>query len=773
VSDKFDPYYKWLGIRPAEQPPTLYRLLNISQFESDAEVIEAAAEQRLLLLRSQQSGRHAAESQKLLNEVMSARNLLLDPAKKPAYDAQLQAQNQPPPAQQAVQQPAQQQPAPAAFNAAKTWQAAPRNFSVAATPRRQRIAMPVILAVVAVAAIAMIALAGGVAWFASSTVAAVPPVAPSPVTPPRVAPVKPKPPAVVPPVVPPVVPAVTPAVTPAPRNNGDDGNLLPGAPGGAPPLAQVPFSPAQAKQHQKAWADYLGVPVTREFSLGQNSDGSDAKLKMVLTPPGEFLMGMSNDERADRTSGMSRAERDEFNRQHPQHRVRLTQPYWISQTEVTRKQFRRFKESTGYRMLAEREGSGRARVRGKFTTDKKYNWLNPGITQTGDHPVVVVSRTDAIAFCQWLSRKHGIVFHLPGEAQWEYACRAGTDTRWNFGSDINAAKGHIWFNRTSGFQTHPAGQLPPNAFGLYDMHGNVWEWCADWLGGKYDGNSVTVNPGGGVTGKLTPLCGGAWNDNPYSSSHRHYQPLPYCQSNIGIRLAAVVSVPPYDSPPVAAYSVDVSAAQAASEADPTNTVAAQRLIAALMVQPQVLAGYSPQQADAARAEYLSALSQHMSSQIVEPGWRISQVINFPGALNARLNPRDGNLYGIRSSSGVCGLYRVDPSGGSTKIVDLEGRNNHLVIDPKSGGMFVSEERGGGIFRIQPGSNSRSKWISGLHRGDDDPAGMAIAPAIYTGRVVPAGGAIVVDCGNNGLDEIWRFSVRTPENESVVHADNGT
>ena len=124
-----------------------------------------------------------------------------------------------------------------------------------------------------------------------------------------------------------------------------------------------------------------------------------------------------------------------------------------------------------------------------------------------------VSWTDAIEFCLKLSalpeeRTAGRFYQLPTEAQWEYACRAGTTTEYSFGDDESKLGDYAWYKSNSGSKTHPVGQKKPNAWGLYDMHGNVWEWCQDWHG-DYAGRAVT-NPSGANLGSSRVFRGGSW-----------------------------------------------------------------------------------------------------------------------------------------------------------------------------------------------------------------------------------------------------------------------
>ena len=186
--------------------------------------------------------------------------------------------------------------------------------------------------------------------------------------------------------------------------------------------------------------------------------------------------------------------------------MRITRPFYLGTYHVTRGQFRHFVDDTGYKTDAENHvagfnGFGCDLKTKKLSDDKKYSWRYVGFEQTDEHPVVNISWNDAIAFCKWLNRKEGNTYRLPTEAEWEYACRAGTTSRYFSGDDPEtlakvanvsdaAAKAEfptlkLTIKASDGYAfTAPVGSFKPNAFGLYDMHGNAWQWCSDWYGRK-------------------------------------------------------------------------------------------------------------------------------------------------------------------------------------------------------------------------------------------------------------------------------------------------
>jgi formylglycine-generating enzyme required for sulfatase activity len=161
-------------------------------------------------------------------------------------------------------------------------------------------------------------------------------------------------------------------------------------------------------------------------------------------------------------------------------------------------------------------------------------------------PVEGVSWGDATNFCSRLTGRErqagrlptGYVYRLPTEAEWEYACRAGTTTRFSFGDDPQLAElgKYAWFDGNSANQTHPVGGKAPNPWGLYDMHGNVWEWCLDWKA-VYSGGSVT-DPKGSISGSAHVLRGGSWFNLAWNcrSANRDFNFPDLLIGNRGFRL---------------------------------------------------------------------------------------------------------------------------------------------------------------------------------------------------------------------------------------------
>lgn len=277
-------------------------------------------------------------------------------------------------------------------------------------------------------------------------------------------------------------------------------------------------------------------------------------IELVRIVPGRFVMGSPPDE----------ARRQPYETDETLHPVNITRAFWIAAHETTRGQFRGFVEATDYRTECERDGLGGYGVdsaTGALSDrDPKYSWRYVGFEQTDDHPVVNVTWNDAVAFCAWLSAREGATYRLPTDAEWEYACRAGTRTT-NYASDdpedlamiANSADGlcrRAYPDRETiagedGYlYTAPVGSYRANAWGLHDMLGNVWEWTADWHGPV--GTDEQTDPTGPATGTDRNIKGGDWFHGPAFCRSAMRFPIPpnLPRRHGGFRVVRSVEVAP-------------------------------------------------------------------------------------------------------------------------------------------------------------------------------------------------------------------------------------
>jgi len=325
--------------------------------------------------------------------------------------------------------------------------------------------------------------------------------------------------------------------------------------GPTPPPAKAPFDAAQAKAHQAAWAKYLGTTVETTNSVGAT---------MILIPPGEFLMG-STDEQvaaalkvADEVKG-NHAKNSIEKSERPQHRVVISKPFLMGATEVTVGQFKKFSAS-GYVTKAEQD-----ELKAKATpppvvpgqpAQPIQTYLNPGYVVNDESPAATITWNDAVAYCNWLSaeekldpcylldvntselqpNKNG--YRLPTEAEWEFACRAGTTTQYSFGDDHQELVQYGWCKKNSGNRTHAVGTKPANPFGLFDLHGNLQEWCQDYYDEKWYEKTLANDPIGPFSGSNRVIRGGHWYNSasPCRSAYRYsYTPSPHHILSHGFR----------------------------------------------------------------------------------------------------------------------------------------------------------------------------------------------------------------------------------------------
>ena len=247
------------------------------------------------------------------------------------------------------------------------------------------------------------------------------------------------------------------------------------------PSTSTTSSNETGRTEPKPYVKNANLPATVTNRIG---------LTFVLVPPGSFMMGSTN---AD----------DE----QPVHQVTIGAPFYLGKYEVTQRQWVALMGS------------------------------NPSEFKGADHPVEQVSWDDAQEFIRKLNALgDGFEYRLPTEAEWEYACRAGTAG--DYAGDLDAL---AWYENNSKGETHPVGQKQPNKFGLYDMHGNVWEWCADMAPETYQGaprdGSAWLNAGS----QKRILRGGSWDHNSdhARSAYRHWFSSNHHTHGIGFRVAAV------------------------------------------------------------------------------------------------------------------------------------------------------------------------------------------------------------------------------------------
>lgn len=299
-----------------------------------------------------------------------------------------------------------------------------------------------------------------------------------------------------------------------------------------PPPADAPFTAAQAGEQQRRWAKYLKQPVVINNDIG---------MKLTLIPPGKFLMGSPTDEEG----------REEDETLHP---VEITRPYYLGVYEITQEEYER--------------------VMGKnpswFAPRPKESKQNVEGLDTSRFPVEWLAIEDAEEFCRKLSelpaeKKAGRAYRLPTEAEWEYACRAGTGTPFYTGKSLSTKQANFdglrpYYGAEKGSylqRTTTVGSYDPNPFGLYDMAGNVWEWCADNYA-AYDPSKRIDQVGERKPGLSRQLFrGGSWYfDARYSRAaergHRAMEALSHDRCNdVGFRVVCpTVQNPPLSRVPI-------------------------------------------------------------------------------------------------------------------------------------------------------------------------------------------------------------------------------
>lgn len=505
VEETFDPYHRWLGIPPSEQPANHYRLLGLTLFESNQEVIDSAAMRQIAHIRSQALGPNRGRIHSLLNELAEARVTLLNPQSKSKYDQDLRESSERDPAT-----PQDQTPEPTGHGIPNASQQA-KSASIAASPpppacptcgtrliiseqsTGKKVRCTNCGTVLQVSSDGLSCTesplfdastprtsarktddlsssrlpsfsqgGGGTVRVATATEAS---LNRANLSQQKSAGSRARRSAILGVLLLAVgVASIWLWNAPKKQSPGNSGNHLAvqsaesqdagkvpedsvqSKP--APQPVVAPFDAAKAKAYQQEWADYLKRPQQARNSIGMG---------FVLIPPGNFTMGCNVFDEEER----------------PTHSVSLTQTIEFGQHEVTQKQFA---EVVGH---------------------------NPSVFKSSDKPVDSVSWDDAVTFCKLLSdrpaeKAAGYQYRLPTESEWEYACRAGAETDYWFGNETDKLKTVAFYSENSEKQTHPVKTREANPWGLYDMYGNVSEWCQDFHA-EYSEQNQT-NPTGPSSG---------------------------------------------------------------------------------------------------------------------------------------------------------------------------------------------------------------------------------------------------------------------------------
>ncbi len=222
---------------------------------------------------------------------------------------------------------------------------------------------------------------------------------------------------------------------------------------------------AKSEEELRRYADCIAFPFVEPIV-------NNVDLEMVPLPSGVFTIGSP--------------ENEGYEDERPQHEVTIP-GFFIGKYPITQAQW--------------------AVIASLPKVERGLN-LDPSCFKGNDRPVERISWYDAVEFCQRLSRETGRAYRLPSEAEWEYACRAGSESKWCFGNNENELKDYAWYANNSNAQTHPVGEKKSNQWGLYDIYGQVWEWCADERHDDYEGKPTDRNE------NLFPLRGGSWVDGP-------------------------------------------------------------------------------------------------------------------------------------------------------------------------------------------------------------------------------------------------------------------
>jgi formylglycine-generating enzyme required for sulfatase activity len=270
------------------------------------------------------------------------------------------------------------------------------------------------------------------------------------------------------------------------------------------------FAPAPPARAADTAADVANASAASQSEMKPYTDvigGTTVKFDVLPIHGGKFLMGSPKSETGHQDD------------ESPQHEVEVG-PFWMGKHEVTWDEYEVFMFNLD---IARREATGQQASALDKTADaltrptKPYTDMTFGMGKEG-YPAICMTQYAAKKYCEWLSAKTGRYYRLPTEAEWEYACRAGTKTAYSFGDDAAKLGDYAWYYDNSNETSHPVGKKKPNPWGLYDMHGNVSEWCADqYLADFYEKQAGKLTKEPFAVPKLVEPCvvrGGSWDDDP-------------------------------------------------------------------------------------------------------------------------------------------------------------------------------------------------------------------------------------------------------------------
>ena len=479
MDDSFDAYYEWLGIPPSEQPPNHYRLLGLADFEENENVIDRAANRQLSYLQQCSAGEEMVIAQQMMTEITAARLCLLSPSQKKRYDAKLRA------AQEPVSEPEESFSEIDGTYENPFAESTHRRRDSQKRSSRKKSTSQVWKIVMATVGGLFTTMA---LWFFLSRSDRNPQAEP------------------------PLRREVADnqsarrdvAVSQPVENNASS---TPKISVSRPSETSFPNSPEKQASPLSPVVSLQGEQAGEQRTLGDSRRG--LKLEVCWCPAGTFRMGTSKEKSVN---------------------VRLTHGFWMGQHEVTQGMWQEVMNTTPWKgQINVKEGS--------------------------NYPAVFINHSDAQSFCEkltqqghqesWLPKDWQV--RLPTEAQWEYACRAGTTTTFSFGNDEQRLHEYGWFHenaRKVGEEyAHKVGLKKPNAWNLYDMHGNVWEWCSDWYRETLPGGE---DPHVQDTSATRIDRGGSWHtfaENCISSNRGHANIPLNRHATLGFRVVMVPSSP--------------------------------------------------------------------------------------------------------------------------------------------------------------------------------------------------------------------------------------